>query len=230
MWRTAVAPDSNQALARATLRQEILRWNPTLNLVTRQDTEAQLERLLDQCEAGFGLLAGRLSALGMIGPRIGYADVGSGNGLPGILWIAALHALGASGPCWLVEPRGRRAWFLSRVVRMLAWRAGVLAGRWGDPLTAASPPGDMIISLKALRLTEPDVLGGLVKAFGSSADAAVLPQRVGVVRFLGPVEEARADLEQELLLNAVPAPWLLLSHDLLEGPQARLLLTVYSSA
>lgn len=220
---------NDRAGARAILRAEILQWNPTLNLVSRQDTENQLNRLIEQCDAGFDLVAAKLPSLDLVPGGLAYADVGSGNGLPGLLWSSALLALGASGPHWLVEPRGRRAWFLARAIRIAGLpTASVVAGRWGDPLRMASTPEDMLVSLKALRLTESAVLEGLARAFKGGEGTVTLPQRLAIVRFLGPSAVSDGDLDQELQLNAAVGPWRRTTREILAGPGVRLLMTAYS--
>jgi hypothetical protein len=235
-WETAVTTtSSDDALERAriAIRGEILRWNRVMNLVSRQDTPRQLDRLLEQCTTGFDLITTALAELDISLETTGYADVGSGNGLPGLLWAAGIAKRGGRGPIWLVEPRQRRAWFLSRVARQDAFPdLSVVAGRWGAPLPGSSTPGDMLVSLKALRLTEPDVLGGLERSFARTDDAAHGPQRVVIARFLGPEQSQDEGTACELQISrAVGEPvWRQTGHRTLEGPGVRLLTTAYRRA
>lgn len=165
---TAPAPDW---LVR--YRDEVLRWNASINLVSRRDTVARLDALLAQCDD-----AGRrlLSAHPLAAPVL-YLDLGAGGGLPGVPWHGLLHAAGLGPASWLVEPREKRAWFLERVARALPPGCGVLQGAWGDvappaPVRAAS----ILLSLKALRLDDGQVLAGL-------APFAEGPARVTIARF-----------------------------------------------
>ncbi len=223
--------DSTLEPARIAIRSEILRWNPVMNLVSRQDTPRHLDRLLEQCTAGFGLAVNALEDLGTDMETMGYVDVGSGNGLPGLLWAAGIAGCRGQGPVWLVEPRKRRAWFLARVARQSAFPdVTVVAGRWGDPLPKRSTPGDILISMKALRLSEVDVLDGLERGLGHGGDSSQHPQRIAVVRFLGPEPSQDRALVQDLRdWGAAKRPrWQQTGCRTLEGPGVRLLATTYT--
>lgn len=228
---TTSSPDAALDLARNTLREALLRWNPVMNLVSRQDTAHQIDRLLHQCQAGFHLLHPVLAELGYPVARLGYLDVGSGNGLPGLLWAAGFRGLGGSGPYWLVEPRQRRAWFLERVSREPAFpEVAVVAGRWGDLLPVSSLPVDVLVSLKALRLTEPEVLAGLAEGFAAATEGALGPQRVVVTRFLGPEPGTDAVLVHDLQAggDGGGAAWQQTERRVLASPVVRLLVTAYA--
>jgi hypothetical protein len=222
--------DDGLGPARTVLRDEILRWNPVMNLVSRQETPALLDRLLAQCSAGFGLVFEAVADLGVPVTTLGYADVGSGNGLPGLLWAAGMANAGGRGPAWLVEPRARRAWFLDRMTRHTVFPGvAVVAGRWGEPLPGSSIPVDMLVSLKALRLTEPEVLAGLEQGFTGSTGTPKRPQRVVIVRFLGPDPSQDAELVRSLQADGTTqeAGWQRIDCRTLEAPFVRLLATTH---
>ncbi len=174
------------AAARAAYRTEVLRWNSQINLVTRRDTETRLDALIRQCEAAFTVLAGAEPEL-LRGPLL-YCDLGSGGGLPGIIWHLLLREQLAALASWLVEPREKRAWFLQRVGRHFGPAPyAVAAARWGEVTASApGPAAAALLSLKALRLTDPEVLAGLTNLRGG---AATEPARVVIVRF-HPVDTA----------------------------------------
>jgi hypothetical protein len=172
----------------ACLREEILRWNPVVNLVTRRATATALDLLLGQCREGFRLLSDEITASSLRALRT-YVDLGSGNGLPGLLWGTGLRGLGFTGAIVLVEPRQRRAWFLARTARLMGL-AGVqvIAHPWGDPAAGRTPVGDTLVSIKALRLTDRDVLAGLGWDGRPGTDGSLSVPGAIVARFLGPGE------------------------------------------
>ncbi len=179
----------------AAYRAEVLRWNSQINLVSRRDTARSLDGLILQCDNAFSALEKAEPAL-LQGPVL-YCDLGSGGGLPGFVWHLRLAAEATAVQSWLVEPREKRAWFLQRIARLAEPQpCGVLCGRWGE---VAAPAGlaaeTALISLKALRLTDPEVLAGLATLRESPG---TLPARVVIVRF-HPADEAwTADLAEEL--------------------------------
>jgi hypothetical protein len=227
---TTPSPEEALERARKAIRGEILRWNPVTNLVSRQGTPRQLDHLLGQCLAGFQLVPPVLADLGRSLESLGYVDVGAGNGLPGLLWAAGIMGLGGRGPCWLVEPRKRRAWFLARVARQEAFPdLTVVVGRWGDLLPAPSPPGDLLVSLKALRLTEPEVLEGLESAFAADGVSAKSPRHVVITRFLGPDPTQDKRLVRDLQADddrGGPV-WRQTARRILAEPGVRLLVTAH---
>lgn len=169
----------------AAYRAEVLRWNRRINLVSRQQTAGRLDALLDQCDRAFAALAGAHPELGR--GSILYCDLGAGAGLPGFVWHHRLSQKHAGTETWLVEPREKRAWFLERVARLGAPPAyGVLCGRWGEVAAAAAGSQETaLVSLKALRLGDPEVLAGLVALRQGSGS---LPGRAVIARFHPPDE------------------------------------------
>jgi len=168
------------AEALAAYRTEVLRWNSQINLVSRQDTEPRLDALIRQCEVALAALVDAEPDL--LRPSLLYCDLGSGGGLPGVIWHLRLREELASLTTWLVEPREKRAWFLHRVARHCgAAPYAVAAARWGA-VTAPTPEtaAAALISLKALRLTDPEVLGGLAALRGGDATG---PARIVIARF-----------------------------------------------
>jgi hypothetical protein len=219
---------------RETLRAEILRWNRRINLVTRQDSAPQLDLLLDQCEAGWRLLRDAVPADVLV--RASYVDIGSGNGLPGLIWGAHLRALAPYAPIWLVEPRNRRAWFLRRAARRVGLDGiGVAESRWRPGMvTAASTGGVMLVSLKALRLTEPEILAGFgIESSLAAADADPVREIV-IARFLSSQPVAIDDLARDLQLpdpaGRSAGPWMPAELQVLRSEVAALLVTVHRRA
>lgn len=167
-----------------TLAQEILHWNRQINLVTRVDTRRRLESLLQHCCQAWSLVHAELKEEAFFSPST-YIDLGSGAGLPGLVWSLARQALGHEGRDILVEPRAKRAWFLRRTARLLGLeRVLVSEGRWGEVALpeVVSSPEQVFLSLKALRLDDQQVLHGLLGALG----VRPLPAEVDIFRFLGP--------------------------------------------
>jgi hypothetical protein len=139
-------------------RNQVLRWNRQISLVSRQDPEATLDRLVIQCRDGFALLAGEVA----LESGVAYYDLGSGGGLPGVIWHLLLVERGLDPRTCLVEPREKRAWFLDRL-RSVPGMPGfrVAEGRWGETEIAGTGATQILISLKALKLTDPVVVEGL---------------------------------------------------------------------
>lgn len=169
----------------AAYRAEVLRWNRRINLVSRQQPAGRLDALLDQCDGAFATLAGAHPEL--CRGSVLYCDLGAGAGLPGFVWHERLIQKDAGTETWLVEPREKRAWFLERVARLGGPPAyGVLCGRWGEVAAAPAGPRDTaLISLKALRLKDTEVLAGLAALRQGSGS---LPGRVVIARFHPPDE------------------------------------------
>ena len=166
--------------ALAAYRAEVLRWNRRINLVSRQDTAARLDGLLQQCGAAHEALTAAEPDLAV--GRVLYCDLGSGGGLPGVVWHLRLRATTAALESWLVEPREKRAWFLQRVARVLGPDAfAVAAARWDEIAARSAFRADAaLVSLKALRLTDAEVLAGLTTL---REGAGTPPARVVIVRF-----------------------------------------------
>ena len=153
-------------------RDELLRWNRQINLLTRRNPEATAETLIRQCIGAFDLWWGASGqALVGAGGVLRVFDLGSGGGLPGFVWLSLLAERGVAATATMVEPRVKRAWFLERLARMPGGpNFAVVAARWGE----APPPGaaatnmgrageatPILFTLKALRMSEAAILGGL---------------------------------------------------------------------
>ncbi len=169
------------------LAREIAVWNRQVNLVTRAGTERKLPQMIRHCLDGWELVREALGTHPWFTGCI-YVDVGSGAGLPGLVWAAARERDGHAGRSLLVEPRGKRAWFLRRAAQSMALPAVEVANaRWGDRESAPGEVGSAsaLISLKALRLDDATVLAGL----GTVARAATPPTAVAIVRFMPPARD-----------------------------------------
>lgn len=179
----------------AAYRAEVLRWNSQINLVSRRDPARRLDALIDQCDRAFSALVAAYRQT--IAGSVLYCDLGAGGGLPGFIWHERLLRESVRVTSWLVEPREKRAWFLERVARLGGPPAyGVLQGRWGAVAAATAEPADtVLISLKALRLTDAEVLEGLAtlrQGWGT------LSGRVVIARFQPPATVWTADLATAL--------------------------------
>ena len=174
-----------------TLAQEILQWNRQINLVTRVDTTRQLDSLLQHCCQAWNMVQAELEEDPHFAPAT-YLDLGSGAGLPGLVWSLARQALGHRGQDVLVEPRTKRAWFLRRTARRLGLeRVLVSEGRWGEEVLpgVCLSPEKVFVSLKALKLEDREVLQGLQDALGDLYP----PAEVCIFRFLGPIAGTTQD-------------------------------------
>ncbi len=179
-------------------QQEMVRWNRQINLVSRKGTLGRVADLIGQCrEAWAGLSGVELGGWDKEDP-VWYFDLGSGGGLPGYVWHQLLAARFDNLQTWLVEPREKRAWFLERLNKIApeqphqVWNA-----RWGESPAAGGPaPSRVLISMKALRLSDPVVLAGLDVARGESA----LPEGgvVAIARFYPPKQQWTPGLVEEL--------------------------------
>lgn len=90
----------------ASFLSEVLRWNPTLGLVSKREPVAACQRLvMESLELArvLNLTRGRI------------ADVGSGAGFPGVVWALDLPELEVT----MIERREKRALFLERTCRTL---------------------------------------------------------------------------------------------------------------
>jgi hypothetical protein len=193
-------------------RDELLRWNRQINLLTRRDPEAAAETLIRQCIGAFDLWWGASGqALVGAGGALRVFDLGSGGGLPGFVWLALLAEHGVTAEATLVEPRVKRAWFLERLARMPGGPAfAVSAARWGEAMAPGAAPAlagasgettPILFTIKALRLAEAAVLGGL----GAALPALQLAPGASVelVRFQPTVGVTAAKLARAL---EIPAP------------------------
>jgi hypothetical protein len=193
-------------------REELLRWNRQINLLSRRDPEATADVLIRQCVGAFDLwwgasgqaLVGGAGALRMF-------DLGSGGGLPGFVWLTLLAEQGVAVTAMLVEPRAKRAWFLERLARLPGGTPFmVVAARWGEApppavpaaaAAAATAKTPILFTIKALRLPESAVLGGLGVAAPVLRPAPGTP--VEVARFQPTVGVTAAKLARAL---EIPAP------------------------
>ena len=195
------------------LKADIFRWNRQINLVSRQETKDRLQGLFNQCVGGVGPVCDVLEVLNDLDeanigldPSLLYFDLGSGGGLPGVIWhILFSEKSQANGPLaggsvrtWLVEPREKRAWFLSRLNRIPQMPTlGVLHGRWGEVSSSdvdlkISPDHYpvVVISLKALHLDDEEVLSG----FFALAETISGSFCVVIARYYPPSQSYDADL------------------------------------
>lgn len=176
----------------AGFRAEVLRWNRRINLVSRQGAEDQIRRLESQCRETLDPV---LTAMGptpaQTDPELLYFDLGSGNGFPGFVWHILMCAKGLLPATHLVEPRSKRAWFLRRLGALEgAPPFTVVESRWGNvpalsnrPLSVPPAPLRALVSLKALRLPDPEVLGGFQAALLDPPNPPAGQTAVSVARF-----------------------------------------------
>lgn len=199
----ARADRSTPAGLLATYRAELLRWNRQINLLSRRDTAAAADRLIAQCADAFDLWWGADGAELVAGGRVRWFDLGSGGGLPAFVWLALLAGRGVAVEATLVEPRTKRAWFLERLARLPgAPDFRVVAARWGEgayPVVSADE-SPILFTIKALRLPESAVLGGLEAAVPASARAP--GGEIGIVRFQPAENVTAAELAAELEVPA----------------------------
>ncbi len=194
-------------------RQEILRWNRQINLISRVETEDRLDGLFAQCVAGGEAVLSWLQAQNVVkgpGSSLLYYDLGSGGGLPGVIWNQLFSSVFPKTQSFLVEPREKRAWFLDRVSKIDSiFPYGTLNGRWGEveaSLCSENEAGEsplvVVISLKALHLDDKEVLSGLLVAQGE------LPHSfyVLIARYYPPEQELDASLCDKLRISPSGEP------------------------
>jgi len=178
--------DNGDALQR--YRDEVLRWNESFSLISRVETQSRLEELIRECRAAYLTLTDEILPAAETRNTerpLHYVDLGSGAGLPGLVWhLLSGRRLFAAGTL-LVEPRRKRAWFLERAAAVMGLQ-GLAVGedQWG-PRTALDGGGlpprvTGLITLKALRLSDPDILAGWRRYRASSLGDTVI-----ICRFLG---------------------------------------------
>lgn len=214
--------------------QEVLRWNSQFSLISRVAPESRLSSLLEQCLSALQALPGALgdldaeaaAAVGPPGPaetaqsgqrRLRLVDIGSGAGLPGLVWHRILWERaaerGSALSSWLIEPRGQRAWFLARCIDLLGLEGiRVLAAPWGEARLGSKPegaapsdetaqPGEeslgqavWLLTLMALRLSDRDVVKGWRTFVGGRGLLA--GERLVILRLRGgqPQSEAPEEL------------------------------------
>lgn len=122
--------------------QELRRWAPKVDLVGPGAVPELFERHYAESLAALPWLpAGRFQLL----------DAGSGAGFPGFVLAAARP----DAEVWLVEPRERRAAFLSSAARKAGLGAHVVAARVAADSSAELPDQIQVVTLRALRLDPP---------------------------------------------------------------------------
>jgi len=107
-WLGARSPGVDAAGA-ATYLREVLAWNDTVGLVSRQDTPRVLDRLVRRSVALWDTVAE------VAGAPARAIDLGTGGGFPGIVW--SLLAPGVQ--LLLIERSERKVAFLERVTAKL---------------------------------------------------------------------------------------------------------------
>jgi hypothetical protein len=177
---------------------EVRRWNKQFSLISRQNSETRLQNLLSESSLAYSAFVNWVqdNKLNLDKySKINYFDIGSGAGFPGIVWQAHLEKdfdNKISG--YLVEPRGKRAWFLERSARAMGLKGlSVCNCRWGSQ-ESENPNTDhialFIVSIKALMLTDPEIIAGLN---APPADSDVL-----ICRFHNPETVLNSELAEKL--------------------------------
>lgn len=185
-------------------RHEVLRWNASMNLLSRRDPEKAFAGLMEQCWLAMDLLWAWVEEESLLGPEraVRYIDLGAGAGLPGVIWAQFLAAEAGHADSSLVEPREKRAWFLRRIADLEEGAPfGVIRGRWseeggGARFDAVSPL--FLVSLKALLLSDFQVVSGLRGWLGQSPNLAGGLTRVVVARFYPPDQDLNPELDESL--------------------------------
>jgi len=172
-------------------RDQVLRWNRQISLITRKDPGEILDRLLAQCHEGLEAVLG----LGLGDGPVAYFDLGSGGGIPGVVWLVGLKDRGLAPQACLVEPREKRAWFLDRLRGIVGMpNYTVSEARWGDDELDPLQSPVALISLKALKLTDTEILAGLPQVDGCG--------RLVIARYYPPGEPWTPELASELHISA----------------------------
>jgi hypothetical protein len=193
----------------AAFRAEVERWNRQINLVSRKGGPDALGALVRQTVAAFDLAWSAVAPDGGSLETV-YIDLGSGAGLPAFPWHVLLAERAAASTSLLVEPREKRAWFLERLpaaAEAPEWT--VACGRWGEITVdlAWGAPELVLVSLKALHLTDAEVLAGLAGVQGGERGPA--GGVVAILRFVPPASpwselsrKVEAAPEGEILASA----------------------------
>ena len=167
-------------------RTEVLRWNASFSLISRIDTTERLEDLIEESVSSFETLTELVlpaveSSLPGLAPPLHYVDIGSGAGIPGLAWHLLSSELGFGGRehigSILVEPRHKRAWFLERAAEIMGLcEIRVGEDQWGprSALRCNDLPAGLtgVISLKALRITDDEIIAGWRRYRGRGGGAA----------------------------------------------------------
>jgi hypothetical protein len=172
--------------------QDVLRWNERFSLISRVEPKILLPQLIDECRAAFVALFGAGSLLGCAGrpDSLLYLDLGTGGGFPGLIWhlLFCEAARQDHRETLCFEPRDKRAWFLEQCTgRLEAERFSVFAESWGRKMPSAQDHDvdldgldQVVISMKALRLTDAEVLGAWRRFAGEG-----LRPDITIARFVG---------------------------------------------
>lgn len=148
---------------------EVRRWNKQFSLISRQNSEPMLKQLIGESLESYRAFIEWAESNSVDlneFKRINYYDIGSGAGFPGMLW-QSLFERDFSNKLYghLIEPREKRAWFLERCSRVLGHsNLRVINERWNKKyFKNDDPQAELIniVSIKALFLTDEDILGEL---------------------------------------------------------------------
>jgi 16S rRNA G527 N7-methylase RsmG len=139
--------------------EELRRWAPKVDLIGPGAIPELFERHYAESLAALPWLPDRPFRL---------LDAGSGAGFPGVVIAAARP----DAEVWLVEPRERRAAFLSAVVRKSGLGAQVAAARVESSSIATLPRGIDVVTLRALRL-DPPLVRALTPSLAPAATIVV---------------------------------------------------------
>jgi len=185
-------------------QQELVRWNRQINLISRRDTLRRAAVLIKQCRDTWHELAETELAEWSTSEPILYFDLGSGGGLPGFVWHQLLVGQFPATRSVLVEPREKRAWFLERLNQLDPKHPHTVANqRWGEAAGVAIPSSTkVLISMKALKLSDPVVLAGLADATGG--EGLVSTGRVTIARFYPTDLRWNQELKESLSLLDEP--------------------------
>ena len=136
----ALSPAAFEALH--THYEELRRWSPKVDLIGPGAEAEIFERHYVESLAVLPWLPAE---------PFRQVDLGSGAGFPGFV----LAAVRPDAETWLVEPRERRAAFLSSAARKAGLSLKVLAARVDPHATNALPDRIQVTTLRALRLDRP---------------------------------------------------------------------------
>ena len=236
----APRPDSKIEAKLECLRREVARWNSSFSLVSRKGTRERIDALLDEAAASFHALRTSVfrkddSPLGEVPRRYHYIDLGSGGGFPGLVWHLLMSE--SSIPGWthenslLVEPREKRAWFLEHTASLMGLKhIEVGADQWGRR-TALNchldeRPVSSVISMKALHLSDEEILAGWRRYRGGAGDSLL------ICRFSSPAAQKESRLTDSAGLPPVGThnqgvPWSTQTSFRASGRDLSLLLSLY---
>lgn len=186
---------------------EVLRWNERFSLISRIEPERRLELLVDECRAAWDVLHGSSGLLASEGTpqSLLMVDLGTGGGFPGLVWHLLSWESGRKDfrETLCFEPREKRAWFLDHCARLLGCeRFSVVQAAWDVRTPSAERlPADLtglervVISMKALRLTDQEVLSAWRRFAGPGPRPSIW-----IVRFVGEGFQLDAEAKKSLAL------------------------------